>query len=205
MSAVLRSLPNLRNAAKRRCAMSCLLQGLVPLPDESRDLFFQACRDRTATTHGLRCMAAPFDRCTAYFGAPFHTHTLGCGQAIVVRLAGTLEAGPGIPRSMSIYEYTPAPRNWSRSSCSVNTSNRLPASCRRRTENCSDGLGTITRVAISPRAFSPTSAAPRSAFVIRRAGAHARGEFFDLAAYFRCFCSSSESGGNRRTGCLSER
>src|SRR5215467_8230195 len=27
-----------------------LLQGLVPLPDESRDLFFQACRDRTATT-----------------------------------------------------------------------------------------------------------------------------------------------------------
>ena len=76
-----------------------LLQGLVPLPDESRDLFFRACRDRTATTHGLRCMAAPFDRCTAYFGAPFHTHTLGCGQAIVVRLAGTLEAGPGIPRS----------------------------------------------------------------------------------------------------------
>src|SRR5215831_1167986 len=47
----------------------------------------------------LRCMAAPFDRCTAYFGAPFHTHTLGCGQTIVVRLAGTLEAGPGIPRS----------------------------------------------------------------------------------------------------------
>src|SRR5215472_12819823 len=44
-------------------------------------------------------MAAPFDRCTAYFGAPFHTHTLGCGQTIVVRLAGTLEAGPGIPRS----------------------------------------------------------------------------------------------------------
>src|SRR5262249_12353171 len=40
----------------------------------------------------LRCMAAPFDRCTAYFGAPFHTHTLGCGQTIVVRLAGTLEA-----------------------------------------------------------------------------------------------------------------
>ena len=76
-----------------------LLQGLVPLPDESRDLFFRACRDRTATTHGLRCMAAPFDRCTAYFGAPFHTHTLGCGQTIVVRLAGTLEAGPGIPRS----------------------------------------------------------------------------------------------------------
>ena len=75
-----------------------LLQGLVPLPDESRDLFFRACRDRTATTHGLRCMAAPFDRCTAYFGAPFHTH-LGCGQTIVVRLAGTLEAGPGIPRS----------------------------------------------------------------------------------------------------------
>jgi hypothetical protein len=30
---------------------------------------------------------------------PFHTHTLGCGQNIVVRLAGTLEAGPGIPRS----------------------------------------------------------------------------------------------------------
>src|SRR6516162_7409251 len=29
-----------------------LLQGLVPLPDESRDLFFRACRDRTATTHG---------------------------------------------------------------------------------------------------------------------------------------------------------
>src|SRR6516225_3209887 len=76
-----------------------LLQGLVPLPDESRDLFFRACRDRTATTHGLRCMAAPFDRCTAYFGAPFHTHTLGCGQNIVVRLAGTLEAGHGIPRS----------------------------------------------------------------------------------------------------------
>src|SRR5262245_14847156 len=47
----------------------------------------------------LRCMAAPFDRCTAYFGAPFHTHTLGCGQTIVVRLVGTLEAGPGIPRS----------------------------------------------------------------------------------------------------------
>src|SRR5262249_26897522 len=70
-----------------------------PLPDESRDLFFRACRDRTATTHGLRCMAAPFDRCTAYFGAPFHAHTLGCGQTIVVRLAGTLEAGPGIPRS----------------------------------------------------------------------------------------------------------
>jgi len=44
-------------------------------------------------------MAAPFDRCTVYFGAPFHTHTLGCGQTIVVRLAGTLEAGPGIPRS----------------------------------------------------------------------------------------------------------
>src|SRR5262245_23578537 len=72
---------------------------LVPLPDESRDLFFRGCRDRTATTHGLRCMAAPLDRCTAYFGAPFHTHTLGCGQTIVVRLAGTLEAGPGIPRS----------------------------------------------------------------------------------------------------------
>src|SRR5215813_5044394 len=70
-----------------------------PLPDESRDLFFRACRDRTATTHGLRCMAAPFDRCTAYFGAPFHAHTLGCGQTIVVRLAGTLEAAPGIPRS----------------------------------------------------------------------------------------------------------
>src|SRR5262245_10282913 len=63
-----------------------LLQGLVPLPDESRE----------ATTHG---MAAPFDRCTAYFGAPFHTRTLVCGQTIVVRLAGTLEAGPGIPRS----------------------------------------------------------------------------------------------------------
>src|SRR5262245_4052516 len=30
---------------------------------------------------------------------PFHTHTLGCGQTIVVRLVGTLEAGPGIPRS----------------------------------------------------------------------------------------------------------
>jgi hypothetical protein len=44
-------------------------------------------------------MAAPFDRWTAYFGAPFHTHALGCGQTIVVRLAGTLEAGPGIPRS----------------------------------------------------------------------------------------------------------
>jgi hypothetical protein len=41
-------------------------------------------------------MAAPFDRCTAYFGAPFLTHALGCGQTIVVRLAGTLEAGPGM-------------------------------------------------------------------------------------------------------------
>src|SRR6516225_2361324 len=52
---------------------------------------------RPRTDFGV--MAAPFDRCTAYFGAPFHTHTLGCGQTIVVRLAGTLEAGPGIPRS----------------------------------------------------------------------------------------------------------
>src|SRR5215475_13789741 len=117
MSAVLRSLPNLRNAAKRRCAMSCLLQGLVPLPDESRDLFFQACRDRTATTHGLRCMAAPFDRCTAYFGAPFHTHTLGCGQTIVVRLAGTLEAGPGIPRSECMRRRLMSESGHSRHSC----------------------------------------------------------------------------------------
>jgi hypothetical protein len=48
------------------------------------------------------------------------------------------------------------------------------------------------RVATSPEAFGPTSAAPRSAFVILRAGAYARGEFFYLAAYFRCFCSGSE-------------
>src|SRR5262245_26730375 len=69
-----------------------------PLPDESRDLFFRACRDRTATTHGLRCMAAPFDRLHRLLWSA-DTHTLGCGQTIVVRLAGTLEAGPGIPSS----------------------------------------------------------------------------------------------------------
>src|SRR5262249_13963871 len=84
------------------------LQGLVPLPDESRDLFFRACRDSTATTHGLRCMAAPFDRCTAYFGAPFHTHTLGCGQTIVVRLTATLEARSGLPRSVPFIHVIPA-------------------------------------------------------------------------------------------------
>ena len=54
----------------------------------------------SAVANGLLCMAAPVDRCIAYFEAPFHTHTLGCGQNIVVRLAGTLEAGPGIPRSV---------------------------------------------------------------------------------------------------------
>jgi hypothetical protein len=53
-------------------------------------------------------------------------------------------------------------------------------------------LGTMGRVATTPQAFGPTSAAPRSAFVILRVGAYARAEFFYLAAYFRCFCSGSE-------------
>jgi hypothetical protein len=105
-----------------------LLQGLVPLPDESRDLFFRACRDRTATTHGLRCMAAPFDRCTAYFGAPFHTHTLGCGQTIVVRLAGTLEAGPGIPRSEYMRRRLMSESGQTRSSGDVGSMSGLPES-----------------------------------------------------------------------------
>jgi hypothetical protein len=47
------------------------------------------------------------------------------------------------------------------------------------------------RVATTPQAFGPTSAAPRSAFVILRVEAYARAEFFYLAAYFRCFCSAA--------------
>jgi hypothetical protein len=42
----------------------------------------------------------------------------------------------------------------------------------------------MRRVATSPQAFGPTSAAPCSAFVILLVGAYARGEFFYLAAYF---------------------
>ena len=53
------------------------------------------------------------------------------------------------------------------------------------------GLGTIPRVAISPPAFCSTSAAPGSAFVVLGVGAHARREFFYLAAYFRCFAAAA--------------
>jgi hypothetical protein len=71
-------------------------------------------------------MAAPFDRCTAYFGAPFLTHALGCGQTIVVRLAGTLEAGPGIPRSEYMRRRLMSESGQTRSSGDVGSMSGLP-------------------------------------------------------------------------------
>ena len=47
------------------------------------------------------------------------------------------------------------------------------------------------RVATSPQAFGPTSAAPRSAFVILRVGAYARAEFFTLLLTFAAFAAAA--------------